>query len=457
MVFSSLLFLFRFLPIVLLGYFILPRKFRNLFLLLFSLVFYAWGEPTFVTLMVASIVINWLGGIFVDKYQSMGSVKGAKWALILCSFIDIGLLGVFKYTGFAFENINALFGTSLVSEIVLPIGISFYTFQMMSYVIDVYRGDAGVQKNIISFGCYVSLFPQLIAGPIVQYKTVAEQLDDRRETADLFASGVKRFTVGLAKKILIANNVGALWDTVSATDLSALPTLTAWIGIIAFTFQIYFDFSGYSDMAIGLGRMFGFEFLENFNYPYISRSITEFWRRWHISLSSWFRDYVYIPLGGNRKGFPKQLRNILTVWLLTGIWHGASWNFVAWGLYFGIILIAEKLFLLKLLDKLPKVISHLYAILLFVYGWVIFALEDMGGTGILADDRSVYLLLGFGIMFVIAGIASTPLGSRVFAGLKKRIPKTAYVLSLVLVVLGFMLSLTYITASSYNPFLYFRF
>ncbi len=468
MVFSSLLFLFRFLPIVLLGYFILPRQWRNLFLLIVSLVFYAWGEPTFVILMIASIFINYFGGVFVDRFAQKGNIRGAKASLIICSVIDIGLLGVFKYTGFAFENINALFGTSLVSEIVLPIGISFYTFQMMSYVIDVYRGDTKVQKNIISFGCYVSLFPQLIAGPIVQYKTVAEQLDNRTETADLFASGVKRFTVGLAKKILIANNVGALWDTVSATDLTVLPTLTAWLGIIAFTFQIYFDFSGYSDMAIGLGKMFGFEFLENFNYPYISRSITEFWRRWHISLSSWFRDYVYIPLGGNRKGFLKQLRNILIVWLLTGIWHGASWNFVVWGLYFGIILIAEKLFLLKLLEKLPVFISHLYAILLFVYGWVIFALEDMGdiwmytkalfgGTGILADDRSVYLLLGFGIMFIAAGIASTPLGKNIFAKLEIKLPKTAYAVSLALVVLGFMLSLTYITASSYNPFLYFRF
>ncbi len=468
MVFSSLLFLFRFLPIVLLGYFVLPRQFRNLFLLIASLVFYAWGEPTFVLLMIASIIINWLGGIFIDKYLQMGSSKGAKWSLAICSVIDIGLLGVFKYTGFVFENVNALFGTSLVSEIVLPIGISFYTFQMMSYVIDVYRRDAKVQKNIISFGCYVSLFPQLIAGPIVQYKTVAEQLDSRRETADLFSSGVKRFTVGLGKKILIANNVGALWDTVSATDLTQLPMLTAWVGIIAFTFQIYFDFSGYSDMAIGLGKMFGFEFLENFDYPYVSRSITEFWRRWHISLGSWFRDYVYIPLGGNRKGFPKQLRNILAVWLLTGIWHGASWNFVAWGLYFGIILIVEKLFLLKLLEKLPKIISHLYAILLFVYGWVIFALEDMGdillytkalfgATGIAADDRSVYLLLNFGLMFIIAAIASTPFGKKAFAKLENKLPKTAYVTSLVLVVWGFMLSLTYITASSYNPFLYFRF
>lgn len=467
MVFSSLLFLFRFLPIVLLGYFILPKRFRNLFLLLFSLVFYAWGEPTFVILMIASIVINYFGGIFVDIYHRRGSQKGAKISLIICSVIDIGLLGVFKYTGFAFENINALFGTRLVSEIVLPIGISFYTFQMMSYVIDVYRGDTDVQKNIISFGCYVSLFPQLIAGPIVQYKTVAEQLDHREETVDGFASGVKRFTVGLAKKILIANNVGALWDTVSAMELSTLPALTAWLGIIAFTFQIYFDFSGYSDMAIGLGRMLGFEFLENFNYPYISRSITEFWRRWHISLGTWFRDYVYIPLGGNRKGFVKQLRNLLVVWFLTGIWHGASWNFVAWGLYFGVILIIEKLFLLKFLEKLPKFISHAYAALLFVYGWVIFALEDMGdivaytkamfGGTIAADSRSVYLLLNYGIIFLIALAASTPIGRIAFEKLEKKMPKTGYAVSLVLVVIGFMLSLAYIVASTYNPFLYFRF
>ncbi len=468
MVFSSLLFLFRFLPIVLLGYFILPKKFRNLFLLIFSLVFYAWGEPTFVLLMMASIGINYVGGIAVDLYKKHDSLKCAKIALAVTSAIDIVLLGIFKYTGFAFENINAIFKTELVSEIVLPIGISFYTFQMMSYVIDVYRGDTAVQRNIISFGCYVSLFPQLIAGPIVQYKTIAEQLDSRTETADSFALGVKRFTVGLAKKVLIANNVGALWDSVSSMELSSLPTLTAWVGIVAFSLQIYFDFSGYSDMAIGLGKMLAFEFLENFNYPYISRSITDFWRRWHISLGTWFRDYVYIPLGGNRHGFLKQLRNLLIVWFLTGFWHGASWNFVLWGLYFGVILILEKLFILKLLDKLPRFASHIYAIFLFVYGWVIFALEDMGDiisytralfgmTGVGFDTESLYLVKNFGIIFLIAIIASTPLGKRAYDRLEALCPKTSFPVTLVLVLCGFVLSIVFVTASSYNPFLYFRF
>ena len=467
MVFSSLLFLFRFLPIVILGYFILPRKFRNLFLLLFSLFFYAWGEPTYIVLMLFSIVVNYVGGIFVDKYKARGSTKGAKTALIVSMVIDIGLLGIFKYTGFFLENVNAIMKTDLVLSIVLPIGISFYTFQMMSYVIDVYRGDTKVQKNIINFGCYVSLFPQLIAGPIVQYKTVAEQLETRVETIDSFGEGVGRFTAGLSKKVLIANNLGVLWDTVSASDLSALPALTAWLGILAFTFQIYFDFSGYSDMAIGLGKMFGFEFLENFDYPYISRSITEFWRRWHISLGTWFRDYLYIPLGGNRQGLLKQIRNIAIVWLMTGIWHGASWNFALWGLYFGVILILEKLFLLKLLKKLPSFVSHIYSIFLFVYGWVIFALEDtsdifvytkalFGNAGFL-NRESMYLLLNFGLLLIIAGIFSTPLPKKLFQGLEKRLPKVSFVLTLLGVAFAFVLSVVYITASSYNPFLYFRF
>ena len=467
MVFSSLLFLFRFLPIVILGYFILPRKFRNLFLLLFSLFFYAWGEPTYIVLMLFSIVVNYVGGIFVDKYKARGSTKGAKTALIVSMVIDIGLLGIFKYTGFFLENVNAIMKTDLVLSIVLPIGISFYTFQMMSYVIDVYRGDTKVQKNIINFGCYVSLFPQLIAGPIVQYKTVAEQLETRVETIDSFGEGVGRFTAGLSKKVLIANNLGVLWDTVSSSDLSALPALTAWLGILAFTFQIYFDFSGYSDMAIGLGKMFGFEFLENFDYPYISRSITEFWRRWHISLGTWFRDYLYIPLGGNRQGLLKQIRNIAIVWLMTGIWHGASWNFALWGLYFGVILILEKLFLLKLLKKLPSFVSHIYSIFLFVYGWVIFALEDtsdifvytkalFGNAGFL-NRESMYLLLNFGLLLIIAGIFSTPLPKKLFQGLEKRLPKVSFVLTALGVAFAFVLSVVYITASSYNPFLYFRF
>ncbi len=467
MVFSSLLFLFRFLPIVLLGYFILPRKYRNLFLLFFSLFFYAWGVPTYVALMLFSILVNYLGGIFVDKSLKKENKKSAKISLIISMIIDIGLLGVFKYTGFFLDNLNALAKTDFAVSILLPIGISFYTFQMMSYVIDVYRGDTAVQKNIISFGCYVSLFPQLIAGPIVQYKTVAEQLEIRRETPDAFASGVKRFMAGLAKKVLIANQVGSLWDTVSVSDLSAIPALTAWLGILAFTFQIYFDFSGYSDMAIGLGKMFGFEFLENFNYPYISKSITEFWRRWHISLGTWFRDYVYIPLGGNRHGLIKQIRNIAVVWLLTGIWHGASWNFAMWGAYFGVILILEKLFLLKFLDKIPAFFSHLYSALLFVYGWVIFALEDAGdillftkalfGANGGLDRESLYLLLSFGLLIAIATLFSTPLPKKLFDSLEKRLPRLGFILTLLGILTVFVLSAVYITASSYNPFLYFRF
>ncbi len=467
MVFSSLLFLFRFLPIVLIGYFVLPKKYRNLFLFLFSLFFYMWGEPTFIILMLLSIFINFVGGLAVDFYRKKEDKKKSKTALVFSMVLDLLLLGIFKYTGFFADNLNALAGTDFIVNIVLPIGISFYTFQMMSYVIDVYRGDTKVQKSIINFGCYVALFPQLIAGPIVQYKTVAEQLETRKETADLFGIGVKRFMSGLAKKVLIANNVGLLWDTVSSSDLTTLPALSAWLGILAFTFQIYFDFSGYSDMAIGLGKMFGFEFLENFNYPYISKSITEFWRRWHISLGSWFRDYVYIPLGGNRHGLLKQIRNIFVVWLLTGLWHGASWNFALWGVYFGVILILEKTFLLKVLNKLPRFVSHIYAILLFVYGWVIFALEDMSDIVLYTkalfgfsggfDRESVYLLLNFALLLIIAGIFSTPLPKKLFEKTEKHLPKTAFAFTLIAVIFVFFLSVSYITASSYNPFLYFRF
>ena len=471
MVFSSLLFLFRFLPIVLLGYFATPKKYRNLFLLLFSLAFYAWDTPKFLAIMIISIIVNYVGGILVDKFlKSDGNTK-AKIALIATSVIDLGILGVFKYTNFVFENVNALFGTDFVSNFVLPIGISFYTFQMMSYVIDVYRGDTEVQKNIISFGCYVSLFPQLIAGPIVQYKTVAKQLDSRQETYDKFALGVKRFVVGLSKKVLIANSVGALWEDIAAMDVATLPTLTAWIGIIAYTLQIYFDFSGYSDMAIGLGKMFGFEFLENFNYPYISKSITEFWRRWHISLGSWFRDYVYIPLGGNRRGFLIQLRNIFVVWMLTGIWHGASWNFFAWGVYFGVILIIEKLFLLKFLEKLPSFISHMYATLLFVYGWVIFYFKGegcmgriwdytkalFGGTRSVFDSESLFILLNYALILALGIIGATPLCKKLFASLEGKRPNIAYVISVVFVVSGFLLTVTYLVAAENNPFLYFDF
>ncbi len=461
MVFSSLLFLFRFLPIVLLGYYIIPRRFRNFFLLITSLIFYAWGEPKFSLLMIASIVINYVGGRLAGEKKG----RASRAVLIVTVALDIALLGFFKYTGFFLDNINFLFGSSLALRVLLPIGISFYTFQMMSYVIDVYRGKTEVQKSIVSFGCYVALFPQLIAGPIVQYKTVAEQLDTRVETPEKFASGALRFVVGLSKKVLLANQFGTLWDKVSLMD--SPPALTAWLGIIAFTLQIYFDFSGYSDMAIGLGRMFGFEFLENFNYPYISKNITEFWRRWHISLGTWFREYVYIPLGGNRVSAVKHLRNILVVWLLTGIWHGASWNFVLWGLYFGLLLMIEKLFLLRALEHAPKVIRHLYALLFIVLGWGIFYFTDfsemgsfmtslfvVGEAGIISKQALAWVL-GYLPWMILCAFASTPIGAHVAKRISNR--RISSALAIVAGSLVFLLCVAALASQSYNPFIYFRF
>lgn len=473
MVFSSLLFLFLFLPVVLVLYFLVPRRFRNLVLLLVSLFFYAWGEPLYVLLMIATIIIDYIHGLLVERFQKRGQGRRARIAVISAIIINIGMLGFFKYTDFVIGNINGIFGAAIpLLKIALPIGISFYTFQIMSYVIDVYRGDTRAQHNIISFGAYVVLFPQLIAGPIVRYRTVADQLDDRRETLPEFAEGVQRFMLGLGKKVLLANNIGLIWSQVSALDASELPVLTAWIGIIAYTFQIYFDFSGYSDMAIGLGHMFGFRFLENFNYPYMSRSITEFWRRWHISLSTWFKEYVYIPLGGNRKGFAKQIRNILVVWLLTGIWHGAAWNFVLWGVYFGILLIIEKLFLLKRLEKAPSWVGHLYTMFLVIISWVIFGFDDLGkgisflgamfgvgGAG-LADGNSVYLLYTNLILLIILFFASMDWGKRLWATFTQKLHARPGVVELVrnIAFIGiFLLSVAYLVNASYNPFLYFRF
>ena len=354
MVFSSLTFLFLFFPLVMGVYYLCPRALRNLWLLLTSLLFYAWGEPVYIRLMAASILFNYLCGLGVAALQKREKKRLAKGLLILCIAGNIGALGLFKYADLLIGTVNNIAGSKIaLLELALPIGISFYTFQALSYVIDVYRGTVAAQKNPITFGTYIALFPQLIAGPIVQYKTVEEQLSHRRETTAQFAAGIGRFTVGLGKKVLIANQVGALWDTVAALPGTSLSAGTAWLGAIAFTFQIYFDFSGYSDMAIGLGKMLGFEFLENFDYPYLSRSITEYWRRWHISLGTWFREYVYIPLGGNRCGLPRQILNLIIVWGLTGLWHGASWNFLLWGLYYGVILIIEKVWLQKPLQKPP--------------------------------------------------------------------------------------------------------
>ena len=463
MVFSSLTFLQCFLPPCLLAYFLVPQKWRNGILFLFSLLFYAWGEPVYVVLMLFSTVLDYTCGQMVERHRGQ---RGAKIALLVSLCVNLGLLGVFKYSDFLIGTVNSLFGTALPQpNLPLPIGISFYTFQTMSYTIDVYRGDAKAQKNIINFGAYVTLFPQLIAGPIVRYQTVADELEHRGCTADLFADGVKRFACGIGKKVLLANNIGLLWE---AASVQAAPTvLTAWLGVIAYGFQIYFDFSGYSDMAIGLGRMLGFRFLENFNYPFLADSITDFWRRWHISMGTWFRDYVYIPLGGNKGGLAKQLRNIAIVWLLTGFWHGASWNFVLWGVYFGILLVLEKLFLLRWLKRLPAVLRHIYALVLVTISWTLFAFTEISKgaawckamlSGMLFDSSSLYLLLTYGPMLAICALAATPLGKRFYEKLGTRLGQRVLTvvdcggLACVLV-----MAAAYLVSGSYNPFLYFRF
>lgn len=466
MVFSSTIFLCVYLPLVLLGYYICPKKGRNLFLLIVSLVFYAWGEPKYVFLMIFSILVNYIFGRLMDKHRE--NKKRLKLMLVLSVVIDIGLLSVFKYTDFVITNINAIFGSSFdLLNIALPIGISFYTFQAMSYTIDVYRDDVRVQKNLIDFGMYITMFPQLIAGPIVRYADVQDQLAERSVTTADFSEGVMRFVVGLGKKVLLANQMGAVWSDIYALggDVSAL---MAWTGAIAYTFQIYFDFSGYSDMAIGLGRMFGFKFPENFRYPYQSVSITDFWRRWHITLSTWFKEYLYIPLGGNRRGLARQALNLLIVWSLTGFWHGAGWNFVMWGLYYFVILFIEKLFLLKALEKLPKFFRHVYALLLIIIGWVIFASDDvsvllpylgsMFGANGAVGGMDVYTLLTKAVLLIICCIASTELPKKLFlsaAGAMNE--KAAFTLKSVLMIALLALSMILLIGDSYNPFLYFRF
>ncbi len=470
MVFSSIVFLFRYLPFVLLLYFIAPKKAKNLILFAVSLLFYAWGEPVYVVLMLFSTIVDYTHGILVDKYKREGKHSAAKAALISSVIINLALLGFFKYTGFFVNNINSLFDLSIPFKgVALPIGISFYTFQTMSYTIDVYRGAAPVQKNIISFGAYVALFPQLIAGPIVQYKTIAEQLDEPIINTDMFASGVVRFVSGLGKKVLLANTAGEIFDSLTAGSMGDLSALGAWIAILAYTFQIYFDFSGYSDMAIGLGRVLGFKFLENFDHPYMSKSVTEFWRRWHISLGSWFRDYVYIPLGGNRTTKSKHIRNILIVWLLTGIWHGANWNFMFWGLYYGALLLIEKFFLGKWLKALPSFVQHLYTMLIVVFGWVFFVFESnadifgffgaMFGANELWDKTALYTLANNLILFVIFTFASTDLpvklAKKLFDDEKKPVLMTAGKLVFMAVIL--VISTAFLVNSTYNPFLYFRF
>ncbi len=467
MVFSGIPFLFFFLPAVLCVYFIMPPKLRNAVLFVFSLLFYAWGEPVYIFIMLFSTVFDYTNARLIEHFE--GSEAKRKAVLIIDIIGNLGILFFFKYSDFFIQNVNALAGSQIPPlGLALPIGISFYTFQTMSYTIDVYRREVSAQKNIISFGAYVTLFPQLIAGPIVQYKTIGSQLmNPKRESFDKFFDGMVRFSAGLAKKVLLANNIGMLWSEISSVAPAQISVLTAWLGIVAFALQIYFDFSGYSDMAIGLGKMFGFDFLENFNYPYISKSITEFWRRWHISLGTWFREYVYIPLGGNRKGAAKTYFNIFAVWFLTGFWHGASWNFALWGLYFAFILIIEKLFLLKWLEKLPSFVSHIYSLLLILIGWVIFSFDSVsagfgyfgamfgiGNTGFV-DGEFVYMIESYAFILVAGIIGATPLAKCVF---KKISDKKYYgIIAGVLAIAALAVSVIYLVDSSYNPFLYFRF
>lgn len=420
MLFSSIVFLFTFLPAVMILYYLLPVRFRNVILLLASLVFYAWGEPVYLFLMLLSILFNYFSGL--DIARNLQDKRAAKRSLVFNLIINLAVLGFFKYEGFVLDTLNGILPVHIsYHALPLPIGISFYTFQILSYIIDVYRGNVKVQTNLPNFALYVTMFPQLIAGPIVQYADVDEQLASREVSRTKFGEGSMYFIRGLAKKVLLANTSGMIFTEVSGLAKGNIAVMTAWLGAFAYMFQIYFDFSGYSDMAIGLGKMFGFEFNMNFNYPYVSKSITEFWRRWHISLSSWFRDYVYIPLGGNRVSKIKHIRNLLIVWFLTGLWHGAAWNFVAWGLYYGVILIIEKYLLSPVLDRLPDVVRHIYSIVLVVIGWVLFFSSSFGqaadyirvmfGAGAhgFADRESMYLLTSNLILWLILIFGSTPL------------------------------------------------
>lgn len=465
MVFSSLIFLFVFLPFVLAVYYITPRKFRNLTLFIVDLVFYAWGEPWLIVLMLVSIMLNYTAGILIGINREKKNLS--KFIFILAVILNLGLLGFFKYIGFIGETLNMVmpFLNIPILEIALPIGISFYTFQTMSYTIDVYKNTVKVQKNIITFGTYVSLFPQLIAGPIVRYEDVAEQLMHRKETLQEFTDGVKLFLIGLSKKVLLANEMGNLWDAVRESGAQS-GALGSWVGIIAYTFQIYFDFCGYSEMAMGLGKMFGFDFLKNFDYPYISKSITEFWRRWHISLGTWFREYVYIPLGGNRKGLSRQIINIAVVWFLTGLWHGASWNFILWGLYFGVLLMIEKLFMLKVLKKAPAVIAHIYSIIIILFGWVLFYFEDLGEMGVflsrmfgsdgfmMSGDIST-TIISYIPLLIAAAVTSTPLISKLYHKIKNK--PVLYIIDNAGCVLALLLCTAALVSSDYNPFLYYKF
>lgn len=467
MVFSSLVFLYYFVPIVMLLYFIIPDKYRNFLIFVSGLFFYAWGEPKYFIIMIISTAIDYTAGLMIDKFDK--SPKKRTIFLLVSVIMNLGLLAVFKYSSFFITNINAVLGTSFTDpKLALPIGISFYTFQSMSYTIDLYLRKIKVQKNFISFASYVTLFPQIVAGPIVRYEDVANEIDSRTISISKVSEGIGKFLKGLAKKVLLANNIGMIWSQVKAMDFGEISAATAWLGILAFTFQIYFDFSGYSDMAVGLGKMLGFNFPKNFDHPYTSKSISEFWRRWHITLGGWFRSYVYIPLGGNRKGLAKTIRNLLIVWALTGLWHGASWNFILWGLYFGVLITIERFGWGKILEKLPSAVSTLYTFVLVVFGWVLFDTNTLGdawslikamfgGNGVWGDTTALYLAVTNIVIFAVCIFASTNCFNNLKDKLYEKRPALIRVGTPVIQTLVLVICTSYLVGSTYNPFLYFRF
>ena len=468
MVFSSLIFIFIFLPLVLVSYYIAPRRLRNTVILLASLLFYAWEEPIYIILIIISILINYLGALLIRVH--IKNKDKSKFIFITILLIDISILFFFKYYGFAIECLGSIIGLDLeVKSISLPLGISFYTFQQISYIADIYMQKVKPERNLIDFATYITMFPQLIAGPIVKYDDIHKQLATRKESINKFGKGVQRFIIGLGKKVILANNIGLIWTQVKEVNLNDLSVVLSWIGIIAFTLQIYFDFSGYSDMAIGLAKMFGFDFLENFDYPYISKSITEFWRRWHMSLGGWFREYIYIPLGGNKKGTLIQVRNLFIVWFTTGLWHGASTNFIVWGLYFGVILFIEKIYLKDLLKKIPSIFSHIYTLIIVIIGWVIFDMNTLTdsvnyikimfgfGNNIFIDNLAKYTLTNNFIILLIGLICSTKLIKIYINKIKSSFRENDVFLITAINLLILIISTAYLVGASYNPFLYFRF
>lgn len=493
MVFSGLTFMLAFLPIILILYYIVPKKGKNIVILISGLLFYAWGEPLYVFVMILSTFIDYTAGRVMDKFDENQKVR--KLCLLASILMNLGLLGIFKYSDFLVSSVNGWFGSEIqnpfvvlfntlfgkingnIEKLPMPIGISFFTFQSMSYTIDLYRRKIKVQKSAVNFMAFVTLFPQIVAGPIVRYEDVQNELDERSITESMVGEGISRFITGLGKKVLIADNIGALWDQVKAMGVENLSAATAWLGILAFTFQIFFDFSGYSDMAIGLGKMMGFNFPENFNYPYMSKSISEFWRRWHMTLGGWFKSYVYFPLGGSRKGLPRTVANLLIVWTVTGIWHGASWNFMIWGAYFGVLIVLEKLFLGKWLEKIPGFFSWLYTFVLVVIGWVMFDIVPagtvdfgevfgrifgyvgamFGANGVISDNVALNALVNYGVIFSLAIVGSSDVIKRMCTAIKEKAPKwTMYGYPVVQTCIMLM-SIAFITTSSYHPFLYFNF